>query len=128
LSVSPGRGADVVIGVLWDDSGGGGAEGSVEIDAIVAGASSSEGVRKLSLFKGSVSSGEETRRLESVGDDSGFSETGVPWWFEEEDCESLDRDTVLDDGRRPTPFSSTAEVRGLDRFRLGRGGGLSDVG
>ena len=67
----------MVIEVLWDDSRG--AEDSEEMAAMVAGATSSEGVRKLSSFKGSVSSVEETRRLESVGDGSGFTETGVPW-------------------------------------------------
>lgn len=119
----------MVIGVSWVDSGGGErVEGSEEMDAIVSGEISSEGVMKLSLFEGSVSSGEETRRLERVGDDSCFTETGVPWRCEEADCESLDRDIVLDDGRRPTPFSSTVEVRGLDRFRLGRGGGVSELG
>ncbi len=128
LLVSSGRGADVITGVSWDDSGGGeGADDSEEMDAIVAGASSSEGVRKPS-FKGSVSSGEEMRRLESVGDDSGFTESEVPWRIEEDDCESLDGDMVPDDARRPTPFSSTAGVRGLDRFRLGRGGGVSEIG
>ena len=96
------------------------------MDAIVSGVSSSEGVTKPS-FNASVSSGEETRRLESVGDDSGFTETGVLWWFEEGDCESSDEDMVPDDGRRPTPFSSTTGVRGRDRFRLGRGGGVSEV-
>lgn len=76
LSVSSGRGAVVVTGVLCEDSGGGGADKSGDMDAIVAGVSPAEGVTKLS-FKVSVSSAEETRRLESVGEDSGFAETAV---------------------------------------------------
>lgn len=127
LSVSSGRGAVVVTGVLGEDSGGGGADNSGDMDAIVAGVSSSEGVTKPS-FKVSVSSVEETRRLESVGEDSGFTETAVLWRVEVGDCESPDEDTVPDDARRSTPSSSTAGVRGRDRFRLGSGGGLSEDG
>jgi hypothetical protein len=48
---------------------------SAETDAASGGATSSEGVRKPS-FEGSASSGDETRRLESVGDSSGFTMTG----------------------------------------------------
>jgi hypothetical protein len=123
LSVSSGRGAVVITGVLCSDSGGGGADKSGDMDAIVAGVRPAEGVTKLS-FKVSVSSAEEIRRLERVGEDSGFTETAVLWRFEVGDCESPDED----DGRRSTPFSSTAGVRGRDRFRFGRGGGVSEDG
>ena len=121
LSVSSGSGAVGVKGLVCEDSScGGGTEDSGDMASIVAEVSSSEGVTKPSSKVSVVSSvEEETRRLDSVGEDSGFTETEVG------DCESPDEDTVSDDGRCPTPFSSKAGVRGRDRFRLGRGGGAS---
>jgi len=77
LFASSGRGTDLAAGVLWDSEPGsrteaGGSEGT---DAVSGVARSSGGVRKLS-FKGSTSSGDETRRLQSVGDPAGFSVAG----------------------------------------------------
>ena len=75
LFVSSGT-TDVATGVSWNEPGSGtGAGSSVETDGASGGATSSEGVRKPS-FEGSASSGDETRRLESVGDSSGFTVTG----------------------------------------------------
>ena len=128
LLVSSGGGAVGVKGLVFENSGGGGgAEDSGDMASIVAVVSSLEGVTKPSSKLSVVSSDEETRRLDSVGEDSGFTETAVAvlWRDEVGDCESPDEDTVSDDGRCPTPFSSKAGVRGRDRFRLGRGGGVS---
>jgi hypothetical protein len=67
---SSGEGTDVATEVLWDESGREWVTpGSAETDAVATSAGSSDGVRKV-LFKGSASSGEETRKLESVGDSS----------------------------------------------------------
>jgi hypothetical protein len=76
LFVSSGRGTDVATGVLWDEPNDGTEVGdSAESHAISGGGRSSEGVRKPS-FKGSASSGDETRRLLSVGDSSVFTVIG----------------------------------------------------
>ena len=70
------RGTDVA-GVFWDGPGGGiEAGGSAETDNGFGGAKSSVGVRNPS-FEGSASSADESRRLLSVGDSSGFAVTGT---------------------------------------------------
>lgn len=126
---SSGRGTDVATGVSWGDSGSGRETGDeAELNGgISSGGGSSEGVRK-SPFEGSASSDDETRRLESVGDASGFTLTGNSCWSEPDDWDSLAEDSVPEDRRPSTPLSAGTGLRTLDRFRLGRGGGLSALG
>jgi hypothetical protein len=111
-----------------------GASGSIDVlftsgrgAAVASSAGRSDGVRKPS-FKGSPSPGKGARRLESVGDSSSFTVTDDSWASEGEDGDTLAGDSRTE-GRRPSaPFSIGAGVCTLDRFRLGRGGGVSDLG
>jgi hypothetical protein len=123
LFVSSGRGTDVAAGVLWDEPGSGTEAGvSAETHAISGVVRSSKGVRKHS-FEGSTSSGDETRRPLSVGDPSGFTVTVNSRWSEADDWDPLVEELVTEDLRPSAPLSAGTGVRGLDRFRLGRGGG-----
>jgi hypothetical protein len=123
LFVSSGRGTDVAAAVLWDEPGSGSeADGSAETDAISGAGRSSKGVRKHSPG-GSTSSGDETRRPLSVGDPSGFTVTGNSRRSEADDWDPLAEELVAEDLRPSAPLSAGTGVRGLDRFRLGRGGG-----
>jgi hypothetical protein len=108
---------------LWDEPGSG-AEvcGSAEADAISGVARSSKEVRKHS-FGGSTSSGDETRRTLSVGDPSDFTVTGNSRWSEADDWDPLAEELVTEDLRPSASLSAGTGLRGLDRFRLGRGGG-----
>lgn len=109
--------------VLWDEPGSGSeADGSAETDAISGVGRSSKGVRKHS-FGGSTSSGDETRRPLSVGDPSGFTVAGNSRRSEADDWDPLAEELVTEDLRPSAPLSAGTGVRGLDRFRLGRGGG-----
>jgi hypothetical protein len=94
---------------------------------VSAGAGSSEGGRKPSL-KGSHSSGDETSKLESVGDASGFAVAGNSWLSEADDWDPLAEDSVPEDRRPSTSLSVGTGLRTLDLFRLGRGGGTSELG
>lgn len=87
----------------------------------------SEGVRKFS-FEGSTSSGDETRRSQSVGDPSDFTMTGDSRRSEADDWDPLAEELVTEDLRPSAPLFTGIGVRGLDRFRLGRGGGPSELG
>jgi hypothetical protein len=125
---SSGRRADVATGALWDESGREWlTSDSAETHAVATSAGSSDGERKVS-FRGSASSGEETRRLARVGDSSGFTVTGDSWGSEEEDGDTLAWDSGTEVLRLSAPLSVGAGVCILDRFRLGRGGGVSDLG
>jgi hypothetical protein len=91
------------------------------------GEKSSAGVRKPS-FKGSASSDDETSKLESVGDASGFTAAGTSWPSEADDWDSLAEESVPEEGRPSASLSVGIGLRILDRFRLGRGGGTSELG
>ena len=88
---------------------------------------SSAGPSGRASFKASTSSGEGARRSQSIGDSSGSTVTGNSWLSEEEDG-----DTPGDSGagcRRPSaPFSIGAGICSIDRFLIGRGGGVRDLG
>lgn len=128
LFVCSGRGTDVAAGVLWDEPGSGTDDGgSADTVAVSGVARSSGGVANLS-FEGSTSSGEETRRSQSVGDTSGFTLTGNSRRSEADDWDPLVEELVTEDLRPSAPLSAGTGVRGLDRFRLGRGGGPSELG
>lgn len=79
-------------------------------------------------FKGSASTGDETRRLESIGDTSGFTGVGDSWLSETDDWDSLAEDSVPEDRRPSISPSVGTGLRFRDRFRLGRGGGASELG
>lgn len=126
-----GRGTDLATGVWWSISGDW-AEVNADADAVSAGATSSEGVRKPS-FEGSTSSGDETSRLESVGDTSSFVVAGNSWLSEEDNWDTLAEDSVPEDRRPSTSLVLSVGAVGtglriLDRFLLGRGGGTSELG
>lgn len=97
------------------------AGGSAETDPISGVVRSSKGERKHSFE--SRSSGDETRRPLSVGDPSGFTVTGDFRRSEADDWDPLLEELVTEDLRPSAPLSAGTGVRGLDRFRLGRGGG-----
>jgi hypothetical protein len=129
LFASSGRGTDLATGVLWDVSGDW-VEVNPDAGAVSAGATSSEGVRKPS-FKVSASSGDETSKLQSVGDTSSFVVAGNSWLSEEDNWDSLAEDSVPEDRRPSTSLSVGAVGTGLrilDLFLLGRGGGTSELG
>ncbi len=116
-------GIDVAAGALWDEPDCRTEVcGSAETDAISGVARSSKGVRKHS-FEGSTSSGDETRRPLSVGDPSDLTVTSNSRRSEADDWDPLAEELVTEDLRPSVPLSVGTDVLGLDRFRLGRGGG-----
>ncbi len=63
-----------------------------------------------------------------MGDTSSFTVVGNSWLSEVEDRDSLAEDSVPEDRRPSTSLSVGTGLRILDRFRLGRGGGVSELG